>query len=88
MLVPIVSGLFWDEARRLSIIGEVAVSESINTKEWVERSFACRLGPWQWPLNESNTQKIVTLLDEGGEKVIITVDGSTTQVGGEYDCFP
>ncbi len=81
MLVPVVSGLSVDEARRLSVIGEVAVSGSINdSREWIQRSFACRLGPWKWPLNESNTDEIVALMDEGGEKAIITVDGSIEQV--------
>ncbi len=85
MLVPVVSGLSVDEARRLSVIGEVAVSGSINdAREWIQCSFACRLGPWKWPLNESNTDEIVALLDEGGEKAIITVDGSVEQVGKYY----
>ncbi len=86
MLVPIVTGLCVDEARRLSVIGEVAVSGSINAREWIQSSFACRLGPWQWPLNESDTSEIVALLDEGGQKAIITVDGSIDQVGTDY-CY-
>ncbi len=84
MLIPIVTGLCMDEARRLSVIAEVAVSGSINAREWIQCPFACRLGPWQWPLNESDTSKIVALLDEGGQKVIITVDGSIDQVGTDY----
>ncbi len=89
MLVPIVTGLSVDETQRLSVVGEVAtstliVSTLISASEWKQCSFACRLGPWQWPLNKSATSEIMALLDEGGQKAIISVDGSIDQVG--TDC--